>query len=158
MVGKTLSIEQCYAFILNVRSLLDGPAFQLAEGHEPRRANSDEIEGIKRTIERLKTGMFSDYRLWEDRLEQLAPSSLRISVDRSRLLDASSLPKEEWRYHVIAFRGDNGTLNELSPAFDLSHVELEVGFTIAHLDLGSGSQQGITWTGARLFHVLEAAV
>jgi hypothetical protein len=102
--------------------------------------------------------MFSDYRLWEDRLEQLDPLSLRILVDRVGHADASSLPLEEWRYHVVAFRGDNGILNELTTAFDLSHVELEVGFTVAQLDLGLGSQQSIVWTGARLFHVLEAAV
>lgn len=58
-------MEQSYAFLLNVRSLLDAPTFQLAEGHELRRANNNEIEEIKRPIDSLKTGVFLDYGLFD---------------------------------------------------------------------------------------------
>lgn len=132
-------MPQSYAFLMNVRSLLDATTFQLAEGHELRRANNDEIEGIKRTTDKLNAGMFSNYRLWEDRLEQVH----------------SKLPKEEWRYHVVAFRGNNGILQELTDAFDLSRIELEVGFTISHLYPGLG--ESIVWSDTRFFHVLKAA-
>src|SRR6266581_4120749 len=117
-------MQQSYAFLLNVRSLLDAPTFQLAEGYELRRANNDEIAAIKRTIGRLNAGGFSDYRLWEDRLEPVDPASpkdFRFRVDR---LDSALLPIEEWRYYVVAFRADTAIHNELTTAFDLSHVEL----------------------------------
>lgn len=130
-------MQQSYAFLMNVRSLLDAQTFQLAEGHELRCANSDEIEGIKRTID--KVNVFSRYGYSEARLEEDG---------------LVSLPTEEWRYHVVAFRGNDSILNELKTAFDLSHVELEVGFTIYHLDPWAGSLESI-WSNARLFHVLE---
>ena len=104
-------MQQSYAFLMNVRSLLDAPTFQLAEGCELRRANDDEIEDIKGTINGLNVGTFSDNRLWEDRLEPvdpaLLPSDYRLQVDR---LDSALLPKGEWRYHVVAFRDNTADL------------------------------------------------
>jgi hypothetical protein len=61
-------MQQSYAFLMNVRSLLDAQTFQLAEGHELRCANSDEIEGIKRTIDQVN--VFSRYGYSEARLEE----------------------------------------------------------------------------------------
>jgi hypothetical protein len=132
-------MQQSYAFVINVRSLHGAGTFQLAEGHELRRANNDEIESIERTMDRLN--VFSNYGILEARLEQNG---------------LVSRPTEEWIYHVVAFRGNASILNELRTAFDLSHVELEVGFTISHLDPWAGSLESIT-SDARLFHVLEAA-
>lgn len=131
-------MERCYAFVTNVRSLLDAPTYQLVEGHELRRANDDEIARIKGTIDSLAAATFPNYRLWEDRLELLEPAALPKDY-RIRPLnrdDSALLPREEWRYHVVAFRGDTSILDELTMAFDLSPVEPEVGFTIAHLELG----------------------
>ncbi len=68
-------MQQSYAFLMNVRSLPDAATFQLAEGCELRRANNDEIEGIKETIDRMRLGTSSDNRLWEDRLEPVDPAS-----------------------------------------------------------------------------------
>lgn len=155
-----MSIEQCYAFVINVRSLLDASTYQLAEGHDLRRASDDEIARIKGTIDSLTSGTFRNYRLWEYRLELFEPAASPPSSYRMRALqrdDSRVLPREEWRYHVVAFRGDTSILDELTTAFDLSHAEPEVGFTIAHLELGGGSQVGTYWNGARLFHLLEAA-
>jgi len=124
-----------------------------------RRANGDEIEGIKRTVERLGAGMLFDYGLWEDPLEASplsSPTDHRVSVDRLERV-GFSLPKEDWRYYVVAYNGNNAVLNELTNAFNLSSLELEVGFTVSHTDLGAGPQESIIWNPSRLFHVLEGA-
>jgi hypothetical protein len=132
---------ESYAFVMNVGSLSDATAYTLAPGHELRRASADEIAFIKSTVDRFGPNPFVSHNglVWEERLPRVQGRPIQRS------------PENEWRYFVIAFRGTNETLVELSLVFELS-TELEVGFTRLFIDLGGTS---ITWNPDRLFRWLQ---
>lgn len=130
-----------YAFVMNVNRLVDATSFTLAPGHELRRASVSEVASIKDKVGAL-TGInpFVQHGLlWERQLP----------------LDAggAQLPESSWRYFVIGFKGSNGSLAELSHAFELAHLEFEVGVTFLSMEMGPGYM----WNPGRLFHVLEDA-
>ena len=133
-----------YVFVMNVGALTDAESYTLTPGHELRRARHEEIAFVK-TI--LKQRGFTDHEfgLWEQRLPRSANALAGI-------LEAL-LPEHEWRYFVIAFNELDATTAALEGMFDLSHLELEVGFTV----LSGSSAPGVISFRARLFHVLENA-
>ncbi len=126
-----------YAFIMNVGALTDAANYALAPGHELRRARRDEVGLIKNTLKSYAPAPHNLFPyLWEGKLPPRPGSPIE------------PLPETEWRYFVIGFRGSNNTINELVGAFDLTGLELEVGFIFL---VG----YGIISMPARLFHVLE---
>jgi hypothetical protein len=130
--------RESFAFVLNVGRLIGAPSYSVAPGHELRRARPDEVAVIKDTIGFLGPNpTFRFKSLWEHQVPSQGAQVVR-------------LPESEWRYFVIAFKGNNLLLSQLERAFDLAPLELEVGFTVL-------AQGGVVWLPGRLFHVLEVA-
>ena len=130
---------------MNVGRLVGAASYSLAPGHTLRRATPSEVSFIKENIAKyapLPHNMHPS--LWEQQLpRQIGPVVF--------------LPASEWRYFVIAFKGTNQTVAELECTFDLSRLELEVGF-IALRSAASGGlsrRHGVLQRPGRLFHVLE---
>ena len=127
-----------YAFVMNVRHLIDADRYTIAPGLELRRATAEEIIDIKNTLRSLRPFHEGrDHSLWERRW----PPTLVGNVEY--------LAESEWRYFVIALRGtasipeaagvagnrievrgSNNAPKQLYEAFDLAPLELEVAFTI----------------------------
>jgi hypothetical protein len=139
----SMSIEEPpnWAFVANLRNL-QANAIEVADGHVLRRASSEEISEIK---EITKQFGFVYSRLPGALWEHPWPGGGNL------------LPVSEWRYFVIEFRGNNQILEELKSAFDLSPVELEVGFQVIHHIIGQAPLRGMGLHPVRLFHLLDNA-
>jgi hypothetical protein len=131
-----------FAFVVNVASL-EVESFTLAPGQVLRRAQPEEIEVIKSTIDRFNGGLhsFAGFTLWEGKLP-LAPGK-RIEI----------LPEPEWRYFVIAIEGSHETITDIQHASDLASTELEIGFAV--LFTFPGSPGGFVFHPGRFFQALE---
>jgi hypothetical protein len=135
---------ESFAFVMNVRRLIDAEEYILAPGHLLRRATDEEIISIQKNLELLVASPVFAYRLfWERALPyQGTPEKA---------------PRDEWRYFVVAFKGEYHTISRLIDVFDLGPVELEVGFTITYRNQNGVRLDSCSWHGTRLFHVLESA-
>lgn len=102
------------AFVMNIKQLVDGDFYHLAEDHVLRKATSDEIELIDKKILRLHGSNPDDkMNFWK-----------KSSDSNGAIIH---LPVEKWRYYVIEFTKGNQTLNELDSIFNITPTELEVG-------------------------------
>ncbi len=131
-----------FAFVVNVASL-EVESFTLAPGQVLRRAQVDEIEVIKSTIDRFNGGLhsFVGHTLWEGKLPFLAGKHIEI------------LPESDWRYFVIAIEGTHETLTDIQHASDLAPIELEIGFAV--LFTFPNSPGGFVFHPGRFFQALE---
>jgi hypothetical protein len=91
-------------------------SFELTNGHILRRATEVEIDRIRRFCHSENI-----HSLWEYPLPN----------------GGNLLPKNDWRYFVIDFPGNDDVLRDLRVAFDLSSKELEIGFWF--MDTGTGA-------------------
>lgn len=130
-------LAESIAFVMNVSSLGE-ENYTLVPGHVLRRATQDEIEAIKSKLVLSGAGLLPLFWLWEQKLP-LQLGAVEI------------LPEKEWRYFVIAFAGNNASVENIQTASDLAPLELEIAFTIIH------EGAGLVWHPGRLFHVLQAA-
>lgn len=129
-----------YAFVANVGGLRDAISYTLAPGHELRQATTNEVASIDETLEHLAPRMPYQFLL-------------RRPPDAKH--DSSLLSKKRERpYFVIGFTGNNQTLVDLSRAFDLTHLELQVGFTAIRIK----EAEGRTWDPLRLSQILDDAM
>jgi hypothetical protein len=138
-----MALIENYTFVMNVAALTD-ETYELAPGHVLRRATHEEIEEIRRELERLggvRGPFLIGMLLWEGRLPLL-----ERTIERA--------PESEWRYYVLSFRGNNAVVEELEMAANLSPIELEFGFTLISAVPGA---RGLLLNANRLFHVLESA-
>ena len=131
-----------FAFVVNVASL-EVESFTLAPGQVLRRAQVDEIEVIKSTIDRFNGGLhsFVGHTLWEGKMPFLAGKHIEI------------LPESDWRYFVIAIEGTHETLTDIQHASDLAPIELEIGFAV--LFTFPNSPGGFVFHPGRFFQALE---
>ena len=131
-----------FAFVVNVASL-EVESFTLAPGQVLRRAQPDEIEVIKSTIDRFNGGLhsFAGFTLWEGKVPLAAGRRIEI------------LPESEWRYFVIAIEGTHETITDIQHASDLASTELEIGFTV--LFTFPGSPGSFVFHPGRFFQALE---
>jgi len=131
-----------FAFVLNVASL-EVENLTLAPGQVLRRAQADEIEVIKSTIDRFNGGLhsFVGFTPWEGKLPFVAGKRIEI------------LPESEWRYFIIAIEGSHQTLTDIQQASDLAPTELEIGFVV--LFTFPGSPGGFVFHPGRLYQALE---
>lgn len=131
-----------FAFVVNVASL-ELESFTLAPGQVLRRAQADEIEVIKTTIDRFNGGLhsFVGFTPWEGKLPFIAGKRIEI------------LPEPEWRYFVIAFEGGHETLIDIQQASDLAPTEIEIGFAV--LFTFPTSPGGFVFHPGRLYQALE---
>jgi hypothetical protein len=79
--------ENC-TFVLNVSRLVGATSFLLDAGHELRRATDEEVQVIKNLIQQVQPVHF--------------PFPWEIGTVHGAL---GMLQEEDWRYHVIVFRG-----------------------------------------------------
>ena len=128
--------KENFAFVANVAALRAPGSFQLAAGHELRRATVSEVVHIKASLKEFAGWKFWLIDFWESR-SPFATGKVEL------------LPETAWRYFVIAFRGSNHTIVDLQSAFWLARVELEVLFTAV--------DKGRTFLPEHLFRVLEDA-
>lgn len=131
-----------FAFVVNVASL-EVESFTLAPSQVLRRAQPDEIEVIKSTVDRFNGGLhsFVGYTLWEGKLPFFPGKPIEI------------LPESDWRYFVIAIEGTHETLTDIQHASDLAPIELEIGFAV--LFTFPGSPGGFVFHPGRFFQALE---
>jgi hypothetical protein len=123
---------QFYAWVMNIGRLVGRDEFELAPGHILRRANADEIRGIRGMIEAIPTPLLP----WGTALWRMQwPWDGGPTVVQ---------PESEWRYFVVSYEGLNGRMGTLEEVFDIAPLELEVG-----LILSDDIRQ---FHAARLFH------
>lgn len=148
-----------FGFVLNVSSL-DAASYELGPNCVLRRASDEEVERIKKTLERansfeLREGFHSVP--WERKL---------FATPRTGTIEL--LPKEQWRYFVISFEGpgirnllptphSESEVEDVVLASCLASLELEVGFTLFRLDPRLEHQPGGVWYSDRLFQSLKLA-
>jgi hypothetical protein len=136
-------LPENYAFVMNINRLIGAASYKFDRYHELRKATGDEIEFIKGVISKYAPAMLERLYnvLWE------APWPL----PRGEFIHNLSEPN--WRYYVIS--GLAG-VSDLTDAFDLAPVELEVGFSAMYLNINQTSP-GTAIHAGRFFHVLEHA-
>jgi hypothetical protein len=128
-----------FAFVANLKALRGGGAVLLATGHVLRRARDKEIETIKKHLKELLTGpQFFMADAWERRLFQ--------GTGIQELL-----PESEWRYYVIAFHGNNSTIDRIREASEIAPVELEILFTTVN------GGRGVVWHADHVFQAVQEA-
>ena len=131
-----------FAFVLNVASL-EVENLTLAPGQVLRRAQADEIDVIKSTIDRFNGGLhsFVGFTPWEGKLPFTAGKRIE------------TLPESEWRYFIIAIDGGHQSLTDIQQASELAPTELEFGFVV--LLTFPGSPGGFVFHPGRLYQALE---
>lgn len=87
-----LQVEQSFSFVLNIAAIEVGQPIEItsAPGHRLRRATDKEILAIKDVLADRTDARFT---AWEN-----GPA-----VKEGTKLNYPALPKEQWRYFVIAF-------------------------------------------------------
>lgn len=136
------SLPENYSFVMNVSGLAGATSFELAPGHQLRRATSQEASQISETVQRLMS--FPGIRPWEC-ARLTGPGAFE------------PVPEAEWRYHVIGFRGYNDTIQELEQVFTLCRIQLKIGFTIVYQIMGGRPLFGTVLHKMRLLPLLETA-
>lgn len=136
----TATLQESFAFVMNVWHLREADNYALAPGLQLRRATADEIAVIREIITKLATPpMIDPLIFWERKLPYHGSIYER-------------LPEPEWRYYVIALK--EGSLGEFDAVFDIAPVEVEIGFTVRYTtDRGRCAIHN----PGRLFHVLDDA-
>lgn len=107
------------SFVLNISRIDSQVQHEIAPGHELRRATTAEILAIKDVIKGFKTT--NSWDPWEG-----GKWVKNADGGSSR----SRLPREEWRYFVISFKGPNRIVSRLERAFSIAPVDLKIGFTV----------------------------
>lgn len=139
LIGDTESDEpENFAFVGNIGRLLGSSNLILCPGHVLRRATNQEISIIQATIQRHGNDgeLMRIMSPWESR---------RVGTTME------ALPREDWRYFVIAFRGQSYVIEQLAHVFTISPLELSIAFTI----MSRG--HGVTFHPWRLFNQLHDA-
>lgn len=136
--GDVWGAQENFAFVINVSTLVGTTSFSLVAGCELRRPRAEEVAVIKETLESVMPR--PAIMPWESRL---LPGGL-----------VEPLKEEEWRYHVIGFRGTNETLLEIEEASSIALSELKIGFTV----LNYAGNRGLILHSGRLFQLLDNAM
>lgn len=101
-----------FAFVLNVKELVNTDSVAIAPGYTLRKAQKTEIEYIKEFLK--ENGTRYDTGIWEDK---------PIASGR-----VPKLPKKLWRYFVIEFENDDPDLDLLRAALAMAPSSLDIGF------------------------------
>lgn len=134
-----------YAFILNVRSFVDFESMEVVPGHVIRRATEAEITEIRETITFLAGNRLHVPPTWEIRWDDAHTHT-------------EELPRDLWRYFIVAFRGNNETMSNLSTACCLSSAEPDVGPTMMRGVVGGRVVRGPIHDPGKFFQSTEHPV
>ena len=133
-----------FGFVMNISSL-DATSYELAPLCVLRHASDEEVELIKQKLEWANPGYgVPGYHCvpWEKKLFT-SPGPIVL------------LPKQEWRYFVVSFEGNNVEIENLGLASCLTSIELEIGFTLMAIDREQKIPRTTAWHPDRLFHTLN---
>jgi len=143
-IQSTSQVLHGYAFVANVSQLIDASSYTLAPSCDFRRAKQTEINELREYLKFLSPAPSQFYtNLWEYRLPFQG--------------NLVNLPEQEWRYFVIDFVGSNATINGLQDAFNIAPLELEIIFTISHLDNIKTGAPALIWNNLKMFQIFHAA-
>jgi len=106
-----------FAFVMNLRDI-PATSLELLQGDELRRVIQVEIDTIKRLLKRLCPSTLPVGYAWETSLNG-GDVKAQLETDR-------------WRYFVVSFSRANDTFVELQRTFEISPLEMEIGFTVYH--------------------------
>lgn len=110
-----------FAFVLNVKELIDSDCVEVAPGYTLRRAQESEISYIKEFLKN-RFGTESSYTtIWEN--QPTASGKQR------------KLPKSLRRYFVIEFSNDDPDLDLLESVLTMSPLGLDIGFAKIRVDV-----------------------
>lgn len=110
-----------FAFVLNVKELIDSDHVEVAPGYTLRRAQESEISYIKEFLKN-RFGTESGYTtIWENQ-----PT---VSGEQC------NLPKSLRRYFVIEFSNDEPNLDLLESVLTVSPLGLDIGFAKIRVDV-----------------------
>jgi len=130
-----------FAFVLNVKKLIDDSPIELAPGYTLRRARELEVEYIKEFITK-EFGRGSSTAIWETR-----PTA---SGKQPRL------PKKLWRYFVIEFGDDDPNLDLLESALAVAPTSLDIGFAKLRVDVKGVVRPACLYRAPSLFQSLSS--
>jgi len=124
-----------YAFAMNIKGIKDRTELVLPGAHILRLATTEEASDISRNIDALRGGLQMIKFHWQQQDPNLPSGHFRVDPDPS-----------EFRFFVIEFQDMAETLELLQQAFDLSPIELEIGFT-------RRADGGMSWKPSRLVYL-----
>lgn len=130
-----------FAFVLNVKELIDADRIEIAPGCTLRRAQKSEIVYIKEFIAK-EFGKASNLAIWET---QPTASGKQ-----------PKLPKKLWRYFVIEFGNDDPNLDLLEAALTVAPVSLDIGFVKLRVDVKGVVRPACLYRAPSLFQSLSA--
>jgi hypothetical protein len=130
-----------FAFVLNVKQLVDADCIEIAPGYTLRRAQKSEIDYIKGFISK-EFGRGSSTAIWET---QSTASGKQ-----------PKLPKRLWRYFVIEFGNDDPNLDLLEAALTVAPASLDIGFAKLRVDVKGVIRPACLYRTPSLFQSLSA--
>jgi hypothetical protein len=130
-----------FAFVLNVKRLIDADRIEIASGYVLRQAQKSEVEYIGEFLT-SQFGRKSDAAIWETR--PTAPGK------------QPKLPRKLWRYFVIEFGNDDPNLDLLEAALAVAPVSLDIGFVKLRVDVSGVVRPGCVYRAPSLFQSLSA--
>jgi hypothetical protein len=137
---KALQVPHSFSFVLNISRLADHAAsFQLASGHELRRANDVEIKAIKDVLPDFAAQ--TTWGAWQN-------GEPILEGDKTTY---AHIPEEEWRYFVISFDGSNSISSQIERSLCLAPFELKIGFTVLREVFRGSGAPALLYHPARLF-------
>lgn len=124
-----LQVGHNFSFVLNISRFIDqapDAVLTVAAGHELRRATEKEVVAIKDVLT-SHTGEEKGFGAWQD----------GKAVTKDKKTTYLQIPKDQWRYFVIAFESLTSTIVDLERTLCIAPIELKIGFTLLH-EFGAG--------------------
>lgn len=130
-------VEESFAFIISHVQLDLASSIEIDERHALRRANDVEIVFIKEILEKSSHFGQQGWPPYENTVLAVPGENSATTYERH------DLPRAEWKYWVITFKGQNDKIDIIGEVLLLLSTPLEIGFTvISHDFFGIPSTQG----------------
>lgn len=142
-----IELDRNVAFLLNVSRFVDQPMngkIALAPGHALRKATAQELAAIQHIIKKVSGEMH-----WTPWQCDAIPKP-----DGGQTFEL--LPEDQWRYFVIEFSGNNGTVSELERALTICSREIRIGLTVLKIKVGAEILPAFIYDPGSLFQHLRA--
>ncbi len=130
-----------FAFVLNVKELVNTNSVAIAPGYTLRKAHKTETEYIKAFLK--ENGPRYGAGIWEDK-----------PVVSGKV---SKFPKKLWRYFVIEFENDDPDLDLLETALAVSPSSLDIGFAKIKVNVGGLIRPACLYHAPSLYQSISAS-
>ena len=135
-----VSGSQNFAFIANPLNVRCRLPIELIKDHTIRKANPVQIERIQTVLSNLGFLPRPPKHLYEfEAIRESKPGSFSFKP----------LPRKNWRYYVIGFKGSNQELIKIQLAANISNVDLELAFIFIN--------GGMLYNPIMVFHYFDEA-